>query len=608
MSWSPDRGSLRIGVLRSLYRSGQLTPTALIEAIFHRLGAAGEDHVWISRVPRAEALRRVATLKPEDPGLPLYGIPFAVKDNLDVEGLPTTAGCPAFRYLPKRSAVVVEKLLTAGAILIGKTNMDQFATGLVGVRSPYGIPKNPFDERYVPGGSSSGSAVAVAKGFVSFSLGTDTAGSGRVPAAFNNIVGWKPTPGLVSTEGVVPACRSLDCVSVFALTCEDAAYVASTVGEAIHVGGADQPAGPVATFRFGIPSTEARAFFGDPETPALFELAIENLRELGGTPIVIDMEPLGEVARLLYDGPWIAERMAGLKGFLEQHADDVFPVTRSIIERGARYSAVQAFEGFYRLQELRQCVKPMWDQVDVLLLPTAGTTYRLDEVAADPIATNSNLGFYTNFVNLLGYSALAIPSGFDSRGLPFGVTLIGPVNHDGALLRLGDRLQRFGGLRLGATEEIVSARNAAMHDHTILAVVGAHLRGLPLNWQLIENGAIFVRKCRTAPAYRLFELPNSTPPKPGLARVAEGGVPIEVELWQIPLKRFGQFVDFVPAPLAIGSVMLETGEVVKGFLCESAALGASRDISHYGGWKAFLNKEVPARAPLSQQQVRHRTR
>jgi allophanate hydrolase len=593
MSWGPDRVSLRIAVLLSLYRTRQLTPTGLIEAIFHRMDTAGEDHVWISRIPRAEALRRAVSLKSEDPGLPLYGIPFAVKDNIDVEGVPTTAGCPAFSYVPKRSAVVVEKLLAAGAILIGKTNMDQFATGLVGVRSPYGVPKNPFDERYIPGGSSSGSAVAVARGFVSFSLGTDTAGSGRVPAAFNNIVGWKPTPGLVSTEGVVPACRSLDCVSVFALTCEDTAYVASSVRDAIPATEASQHSGPVSNFRFGVPSAEARTFFGDPDTPTLFERTVENLQELGGTPIVIDMEPLREVARLLYDGPWIAERMAGLKAFFEKHADDVLPVTRSIIERGASYSAVQAFEGFYRLQEFRQYVKPMWDQVDVLLLPTAGTTYTLDEIAADPIVKNTNLGYYTNFVNLLGYSALATPSGFDSRGLPFGVTLIGPANHDHALLRLGDRLQRLGGLRLGATEEIVPARNAAMRDHTILAVVGAHLRGLPLNWQLMESGAIFVRKCRTAPAYRLFELPNSTPRKPGLSRVAQGGVHIEVELWELPLKSFGRFVALVPAPLAVGSLILEGGEVVKGFLCESVALASAQDISSYGGWQAFLNNEVP---------------
>jgi allophanate hydrolase len=584
MNWDPKNGSLRAAALNSLYRSRALTPSRLVEAVYHRIATAGDDHVWIHLVPLADALKRAHDLESGDMNLPLYGIPFAVKDNIDVEGLPTTAACPAYAYTAGHSAPVVEKLLAAGAILIGKTNMDQFATGLVGVRSPYGIPKNPFDERYIPGGSSSGSAVAVAKGLVSFSLGTDTAGSGRVPAAFNNIVGWKPTPGLVSTKGVVPACRSLDCVSVFAMTCEDAAHLASTLIEA-------PPARePAATFRFGVPKIEAREFLGNTETPGLYEQAIGNLQALGGAPVLIDIEPLREAGRLLYDGPWIAERTAALNPFLERHAEDVLPVTRSILEKGVGYSAVQTFDSFHRLRELKECVAPMWDQIDVLVLPTAGAIYTLDEVAADPIVTNSNLGYYTNFVNLLGYTALAVPVGFDSSGLPFGVTLIGPANQDDVLLKLGDRLHRLTGLRLGATEEIVPARSAAVISQTIVAVVGAHLRGLSLNWQLFESEGVFVRSCRTAPVYRLFELPDSSPPKPGLTRVVEGGVPIDVELWQIPLGRFGRFVDLIPPPLAIGSVILDSGEVVKGFLCEAVALASARDISSYGGWRAFLDK------------------
>jgi allophanate hydrolase len=582
VNWNPDRGSLRIAALLSFYRARQLTPSRLVEAIYHRLEAAGDDRVWICRVALADALHRAAALEFAGPDLPLYGIPFAVKDNIDVQGLPTTAACPAFSYVAKYSAKVVEQLLAAGAILIGKTNMDQFATGLVGTRSPYGTPRNPFNARYIPGGSSSGSAVAVSNGLVSFALGTDTAGSGRVPAAFNNIVGWKSTPGLVSTEGVVPACRSLDCVSVFALTCDDAALVASALTET------PSAKEPTATFRFGVPAVEAREFFGNQETPALFEQAIENLVELGGTPVVTDLEPLREVARLLYEGPWIAERTAALKSFIDQHQDEVLPVTRAIIESGAKYSAVQAFEGFYRLQELKQCIAPMWEQADVLLLPTAGTTYTVEEVADDPIGKNSNLGYYTNFVNLLGYSALAIPAGIGSSGLPFGVTLIGPANQDIALLEMGDRLHRVNGLRLGATDEIVPARSAALPDHMIVAVVGAHMRGLPLNRQLVENEAIFVRKCKTAPIYHLYELPNSIPPKPGLVRVIEGGVPIEVELWQMPVTSFGRLVELVPPPLTIGSVILESGETAKGFLCESAALTSARDISSWGGWIAFL--------------------
>jgi len=587
MNWSPESGSLRIAALRSLYRARQLTPTRLVEAIYHRIQAAGQDNVWIHLVPLGEALRHAAAMESADRTLPLYGIPFAVKDNIDVEGLPTTAGCPTFSYEAKRSAAVVGKLLAAGAILIGKTNMDQFATGLVGVRSPYGVPKNPFDARYIPGGSSSGSAVAVATGLVSFSLGTDTAGSGRVPAALNNIVGWKPTPDLISTEGVVPACRSLDCLSVFALTCDDAAIVAGTlVGETPKA--AVLHPSVSRDFRFGVPSPNAREFFGDKDTPTLFDAAIGHMKELGGTPVEIDIAPLREVARLLYDGPWIAERTTALNSFLAQHADDMLPVTRAIIESGVGYSAVQAFEGFYRLAELKQSIQPMWDQIDTLLLPTAGTTYTIDEIAADPVGKNSNLGYYTNFVNLLGYSAVAVPAGFGSTHLPFGVTLIGPGNRDDALLKLGDRLHRALGLRLGATEETIPARSSAEPGQTIVAVVGAHLRGLPLNWQLLNNDAVFVRSCTTAPLYRLYELPNSTPPKPGLVRVAEGGVSIEVELWQMPLGGFGAFVDLIPPPLAIGSLVLDSGEIVKGFLCESIAVGSARDISVLGGWRAFL--------------------
>jgi allophanate hydrolase len=513
--------------------------------------------------------------------LPLYGIPFAVKDNIDVEGFVTTAGCPAFAYTATRSAKAVQTLLDAGAIFIGKTNLDQFATGLAGVRSPYGVPRNPFDSRYIPGGSSSGSAVAVASGLVSFALGTDTAGSGRVPAALNNIAGWKPTPGAVSSEGVVPACRSLDCLSVFALTCGDAALVARTLTQAA-------PAVPARTFRFGVPAPDTLEFFGDPETPGLFQAAIENLTALGGTPVTVDIAPLREVALLLYEGPWLAERTAALKDFLARHPGDMLPVTRSIIEGGAKYSAVEAFEGLYRLAELKQVITPMWEQIDTLLLPTVATTYTVAEVEADPIVKNSNLGYYTNFVNLLGYAGVSVPSGFTTQGLPFGVTLIGSGGSDDALLRLGDRLHRLSGLRLGATQEVIPSRSILADGQTIVAVAGAHLRGLPLNQQLLDHDALFVRASKTAPVYRLYELPGSLPPKPGLVRVAENGVSIAVELWQMPLQRFGEFVDLIPPPLGIGSLTLDGGEVVKGFLCEPAAVASARDISGFGGWKAFL--------------------
>jgi allophanate hydrolase len=590
MKWSPGNGSLRIHALKSLYGSQRLCPRQVIEAIYRRMDDAGEDCVWITRVPLTDALRRVDALESIDRNLPLYGIPFAVKDNIDVEGMPTTAACPAFSYVARRSAAVVERLLAAGAILIGKTNMDQFATGLVGVRSPYGSPRNPFDERNIPGGSSSGSAVAVSTGLVSFSLGTDTAGSGRVPAGINNIVGWKPTPGAVSTDGVVPACRSLDCVSVFSMTCDDASVVAAVLRDASHPTAGDPQKDANRGFRFGVPSTDGREFFGDIKSQTLFEHAIEALCELGGTPAEIDMAPLRETARLLYDGPWIAERTAALKSFLAEHSDDIFPVTRTIIEGGTKYSAVQAFEGFYRLEELKRSLVPMWEGIDFLLVPTAPTTYTLEEVAADPIGKNSNLGYYTNFVNLLGYSALAVPAGFSSKKLPFGVTLIGPSNHDDALLAFGGRLHRSFGLPLGATAEITPARSESLPEQTIIAVVGAHMRGLPLNWQLIDGGATFIRRCKTAPQYRLYALPNSTPPKPGLVRVGDAGASIEVELWQISLEHFGRFVDLVPPPLGIGSLILDSGETVKGFVCESVAVAGAQEISSYGGWRAFLRE------------------
>jgi len=420
-------------------------------------------------------------------------------------------------------------LLDAGAILIGKTNLDQFATGLVGVRSPYGIARNPFDSSHIPGGSSSGSAVAVSSGLVSFALGTDTAGSGRVPAAFNNIVGLKPTRGFFSTHGVVPACRTLDCVSVFALTCDDAAAVgrllaqfdsrdpfSSRISSPEHYRMAAPP-----SLRFGVPAPGLRQFFGDPETPGLFERACEHLVELGGIPVEIDFEPMREAASLLYQGPWVAERVAAVKSFLTDHPDQMHSVTRGIIEKGTRSTAVEVFESLYRLAELRRQIEPMWNVIDVLFLPTAGTIYSIEQVLAEPVQRNTDLGYYTNFTNLLDLSAVAVPAGFDSRGLPFGVTLIAPACRDGKLLEFAGRLHRLQGGRLGATDAVVPIRGSEK-DQVALAVAGAHMRRLPLNGQLIEHGAQFVRACRTAPIYELYEIPNSTPPKPGLVRVSAG--------------------------------------------------------------------------------------
>jgi len=567
-----------------------------VAEVYARIAAQGDDRVWIHLVPRSEAQQAARSLA--DPSLPLYGIPFAVKDNIDVAGVPTTAACPTYAYTPARSASAVERLIGAGAILIGKTNMDQFATGLVGTRSPYGVARNPFSSGHIPGGSSSGSAVAVSAGLVSFALGTDTAGSGRVPAAFNNVVGLKPTRGFFSTRGVVPACRTLDCLSILTLTCDDAERVARIIA-------AYDPEDPLsrldaresafrirntASFHFGIPEREALRFFEDPDTPALYERAIDDLKQLGGIEVTIDFAPLREAAGLLYRGPWVAERLAALQGFVDGHAAEMHPVTRGIIEDAKRFSAVDVFTAAYRLAELKRQTDCMWDTVDVLLLPTAGTCFTVEAVMAEPLQRNTDLGYYTNFVNLLDLCATAVPSGFTGGGLPFGVTLAGPAARDGYVLGLADRLHRIRPAPMGAGRTPVPVCRAT-NESVVLAVIGAHLRGLPLNPQLVDHDALFVRESRTAPAYRLYELPCSVPGKPGLVRVSEGGASIDVELWQMPLDCFGQFAAAIPAPLSMGTVLLQTGEAVKGFLCESAAVENARDISTYGGWRSFQRSQ-----------------
>ena len=454
--------SLALQHLSTAYAAGSLTPARLVADICAAIEARGDDHIWIHRLSQGEVLAQVEAAEQRHARdgvvLPLFGIPFAVKDNIDVAGHPTTAGCPAYRYVAQATAPVVQRLLDAGAILIGKTNLDQFATGLVGVRSPYGVCANAFDRRYIAGGSSSGSAVAVASGLVSFSLGTDTAGSGRVPAAFNNIVGLKPTRGLVSAHGVVPACRTLDCVSILALTCNDAHAVFEQArgwdpqdAYSRH----DVPAAGSATlrqhFRFGLPRPQQLEFFGDGDAERVFQQAVEILRQLGGTPVEIDFAPFAETASLLYQGPWVAERLAAIKNFFAAHADDMHPVTRQIIGGAQKYSAVDAFEAAYCLEALRQRCAAAWERMDVLAVPTTGTIYTQDEVAAEPIAHNTRLGYYTNFVNLLDLAAVAVPAGFRADGLPAGITLIAPAMSDNALLALGSRFHRASGVPLGAT-------------------------------------------------------------------------------------------------------------------------------------------------------------
>ena len=610
-----------ISGLLTAYREGALTP-AQVFASFTTVGPViSDDPAWIHRAPAAFIQAQLDALAGQSPDtLPLFGIPFGVKDNIDVAGLPTTAACPAFAYLPEQSATTVQRLMKAGAIVVGKTNLDQFATGLVGARSPYGIPTSTFSAEHVSGGSSSGSAVVVARGEVPFALGTDTAGSGRVPAGFNNLVGVKPTPGLVPTGGVVPACKSLDCVSIFALTASDAARVLAVMegpqaGEPVFNTVTLQAPRLPARLRVGVPV--APTFFGDADYASAFERAQAqwaDLRDVDGQPwpvelVPVDLAPFTAVARLLYDGPWVAERYAAISTFIESQADEINPVVRGIIESAHQHDAVSAFKGQYRLRELAQVTLPTWQHIDVLMVPTAPTMPTLASVQADPVARNSQLGTYTNFVNLLGLAALALPSGFTATGLPFGITLIAPGGSDAALLDLGAQWQqalaRGTTLTLGhglsvPTDAELSwpcGVQAAAAPTLLLSVVGAHLSGMPLHWQLTERGARLVASTRTSPRYQLFALPGTVPPKPGLVRLASDADPAEghaiaVEVYALPQASIGSFLAMIPPPLGLGSVELENGTWVKGFICEPCGLQGADNISSHGGWRAYMGRSA----------------
>jgi allophanate hydrolase len=577
---------LGVHTLRAAYRAGTVTVGQVIDEVLKRITQAGDDKVWISRVPDATLRAQADELdRKGHEYLPLFGIPFAVKDNIDVAGLATPAACPGFSYEPTGSAEVVKRLVAAGAIVIGKTNLDQFATGLVGVRSPYGVPRNPFNKDYIPGGSSSGSAVAVSSGLVSFSLGTDTAGSGRVPAGFNNIVGWKPTPGVLSTEGVVPACKSLDCVSVFALSSVDADLIRQVL----------LPHGPATIFerdfRFGVP--KPLEFFGDTAYAALYAKAIETLKAMGGTAVELDYAPFAEAAQLLYAGPWVAERTAAVGAFIEKAGPDagVWPVTRDIVLGGRKFSAVDAFEGQYKLNALRAGAEMDLAEVNFLALPTAGTIYTVADLEREPMRFNSNLGHYTNFVNLFGLCGLALPFGFRPDGMPFGITLIAHPYHDQELLEFGARWQRRVSLPLGKTENPlppIEADPKVIEQRDAIAVVGAHMSDLPLNRELTELGGRLERATTTAPHYRLYALPGGPPHRPGLLRVADGGGAVKLEVWSLPKGALGHFVSGIPAPLGIGTIALEDGSTVQGFVCESYATAGARDITSFGGWRAYL--------------------
>jgi allophanate hydrolase len=582
--------SLAIADLAAAYRERRTTPLELVQALLARIAAADEHAIWIALVPRERVLEQAHILGACDPAsLPLYGIPFAIKDNIDLADVPTTAGCPAFAYTPVQSAYVVNRLIEAGAIPMGKTNLDQFATGLVGTRSPYGACRNSFNPAYISGGSSSGSAVAVAMGLVSFALGTDTAGSGRIPAAFNNLVGLKPTCGRLSPRGAVPACRTLDAISIFALNAQDGARVcrvAEGYDEAEPYSRRAPP--PLATslaagaFRFGVPLPQQLQFFGNEEYPRLFDAAVARLEALGGRRVLIDFAPYIETGQLLYEGPWLAERYLVVEPLLRRAADSLHPITRQIIAGGAAPSAADAFRAQYRLQTLRRASERVWNEIDVLVTPTAGTIYRIAEVEADPLRLNSRLGFYTNFVNLLDLAAVAVPAGFGPDALPFGISLVGPAWSDFELLALAARFQG------SETSRDLDCNAAAPAPGIAIAVCGAHLDGLPLNHQLRQCGAVLLERTRTAAQYRFYALPGGPPQRPGLVRVEQHGAALEVELWSVPAPAFGNFVAQIPAPLAIGKVRLADDRQVCGFLCEAHAASHAVDITHFGGWRAYL--------------------
>lgn len=566
----------------------QISPVAAVQRAFAALREYDDSALFIGLKSEASALAEAQALEAAGPaGKPLFGLVFAVKDNIDAAGLPTTAACPDFTYSPERSAFVVARLEAAGAIVLGKTNLDQFATGLVGVRSPYGVPRNVQRPDLIPGGSSSGSAVAVAAGIVDFSLGTDTAGSGRIPAGMNGIVGLKPTLGLLSATGMVPACRTLDTISIFARDIAMAMRVAEVAAgyDAADAYSRQLPAptlsAPPPHPRIGVPIPAQRKFFGDSAAEASYAEDLQRLAALGAEIIELDFEPLHAVARLLYEGPWVAERYAATKRLLETSPVSFHPVTRTIIEGARGLTAVSAFEATYKLMDLKRAVAPLLANLDCLAVPTVPRAYTVAELNADPITLNSNLGSYTNFVNLLDMAAIAVPTGTRSDGLRGSITLIGRANSDGHLAGLGAAL-------IG---EAVAAPARANPGRIEIAVVGAHLSGLPLNGELTALGGGFIRTADTAPNYRLFALPGTTPPKPGLLRVAAGtGTAIATEVWSLDPAGFGAFVAKIPAPLGIGTLRFADGTTAKGFLVEAEAVNGARDISEFGGWRKFLAK------------------
>lgn len=590
--------SMNLFALRSAYLNNEISVSEVVEEVLRRIALYEGHNIWISRQSPEILKAQAAKLEQLDPRqLPLYGVPFAIKDNIDYAGLPTTAACVDFSYLPEETAFAVQRLIDAGALLIGKTNMDQFATGLTGTRSPeaYGICKNSLQPDYISGGSSSGSAVAVALAIVSFSLGTDTAGSGRIPAAFNNIVGLKPTRGLISCSGVLPACKSLDCVSVFSRSAAEAEYVlvpllANDLKDIYarkdrRLLAVDPILPAVPGARFGVPKPEQLKFFGDEEGRTLFARTLSELAPLGEI-VELDFQLFLDAASLLYEGPWIAERYAGIRDFIDAKPDRLHPVVLEVLATATDKNAIEAFAALHRLQALKHEAYTLLEGLTCMVVPTAPRIYRIDEVLADPVRLNSNLGYYTNFMNLLDLCAVALPAGFYHTGLPFGVTLFSSALSDARLLDLAKYLERLRGAGSEPAEQGM-ALGTASSAYQRLAVCGAHMSGLPLNRQLLELGGRFYAKGRTAPCYRLYALTLAPPERPGLIRDERLGGPIDLELWELPKAHWAEFIEKIKSPLCIGSVELDNGLWEYGFLCESYPLSEAKEITGFGGWRNY---------------------
>lgn len=596
--------NMSISGLRSAYQTGELTPEQLIKSIWAQIERNKDKNIWIHVLTESEIIPYLEALKEKDPeSCPLWGVPFAIKDNIDLAGIPTTAACEAFSFTPDTSAQVVQQLLDAGALPIGKTNLDQFATGLNGTRSPWGPCKNSFNPDYISGGSSSGSSVAVSLGLASFSLGTDTAGSGRIPACFNNLVGVKPSIGLLSANGMLPACRSLDCMTIFAFNCDDANLVLSCA-EGYDTNDAYSRKNPFHNqsrhyglrkdhLRVGVIAEKQLLFFGDAEYQKSYSRTLKALADNGFEFVEIDFSPFMEAANLLYAGPWVAERYIATLPLIEEQPEAMFPVVREIIEAGVEPAATDLFKAEYRLNELKKLCRTQIESFECILTPTAGKHFTIEEMLADPVQHNTKLGYYTNFMNLLDFAAVSVPTAMTETSMPFGITLFSDKFQDRALLSIANRIQQCLPMLMGATgfqQPELSSNSVSQQQSIDVLVCGAHLQGFPLNWQLTERGAVLKETTTTAPLYRMYLLAGGPPYRPGLIMDGENGRSIDVEVWSVPASEFGSFVNGIPSPLGIGKVTLADNREVTGFICETRGLEGAEEITQWGGWENYFSQ------------------